>query len=129
MMAQDQNWATPALSTKLKGKWVEFTGWMLFDSMHMDGAENTNPGGDKNWRATCWEIHPVTSFKVLDEAPPVAATLTPAAVGAMRKAHVAHVGTDAGVRAAIEARNKKYLDKFDPIEKQEKEAEASERRP
>ena len=63
MKDQGENWSTTALGGKIKGKWVEVTGWLLFDTMHVDGAENTNPGGDMNWRATCWEIHPITKIE------------------------------------------------------------------
>src|SRR5262249_10943105 len=64
-----EDWSTEALRTKLIGKWTEFTGWMMFDFEHVRQAENTNPGNPSNFRATCWEIHPVTSLKVLG-APP-----------------------------------------------------------
>ncbi len=46
-------------------KKVRVTGWMFFDSDHNTEAENTNPGGPKNWRATSWEVHPVTGFEVI----------------------------------------------------------------
>jgi hypothetical protein len=72
MKAKGIDWTTDALrdpENAIKGKWVKVTGWMLFDSMHVPEAENTSPGGLKNWRATCWEIHPITSLKVLDGPP------------------------------------------------------------
>jgi hypothetical protein len=49
----------------LEGHWVEFTGWMMFDYIHKSNAKNTNPTGHAIWRATAWEVHPVTSFKVV----------------------------------------------------------------
>jgi hypothetical protein len=66
------DWSTDALAsseTGIKGKWVRFTGWLMFDTMHVNGAENTNPGDPKNWRATCWEIHPITAMTILDGPP------------------------------------------------------------
>ena len=54
-----------AVEKKLKGKWVHFEGWMLYDYIHADKSESTNPGGDGNWRATPWEVHPVTSYRVV----------------------------------------------------------------
>jgi hypothetical protein len=60
-----QNWSTDNLHATLKGKKVKFTGWLTFDTAHVGEAENTNPGGAKNWRATVWEIHPVTAIHVI----------------------------------------------------------------
>jgi hypothetical protein len=61
------DWSTAALKKRLLGKRVEFEGWMLFDSPHTSQAMNTHPNDPKhnNWRATCWEVHPVTSIQVL----------------------------------------------------------------
>jgi hypothetical protein len=114
------------LNDKINGKWVEFTGWLMFDTMHVDGAENTNPGDPMNWRATCWEIHPVTSFKVLANPPPTLAALQPA-ISAMHDAHAAHVASDPAAKAAIQKRNKAILDKFDPSELVEKMEELKDR--
>jgi hypothetical protein len=52
-------------NSKFKGKWVTFRGWMLFDVFHETESEITNPGGTANWRATLWEVHPVTGFEML----------------------------------------------------------------
>src|SRR5216683_667924 len=65
----DNDWSTETLNKRLKGQWVEFTGWMTFDYMHADKSENTNPGGTGNFRATAWEVHPVTSIKLLAGPP------------------------------------------------------------
>jgi len=61
------DWSTAALKKRLLGKRVEFEGWMFFDSPHKSQATNTHPNDPKrnNWRATCWEIHPVTAIQVL----------------------------------------------------------------
>jgi hypothetical protein len=40
-------------------KKVTVTGDIFFDEEHKQNAENTNPGGKNNWRATCVELHPV----------------------------------------------------------------------
>lgn len=53
------------LRKQIEGKSVTFRGWMFYDSVYIDESESTNPGNVSNWRATPWEIHPVTSFKVL----------------------------------------------------------------
>jgi len=53
------------LKNQIERKSVTFRGWMFYDSVHIDESESTNPGNVLNWRATPWEIHPVTSFKVL----------------------------------------------------------------
>jgi hypothetical protein len=59
----------------LEGKRVRFTGWMLFDGMHSRESLNTKERTHQQcgslpvqeiWRATAWEIHPVTAIEVLD---------------------------------------------------------------
>ncbi|MFN5458721.1 MAG: hypothetical protein ACK5AY_02310 [Bacteroidota bacterium] len=64
MKNRGEDWSTSMVRSKFLGRWVEFEGWMLFDLEHDNMAENTRPGNPKNWRATGWEIHPVTSMKV-----------------------------------------------------------------
>jgi hypothetical protein len=59
------DWSTRALRDKFLGRWVKIRGWMLFDSEHQQESENTAPGRAGNWRATAWEIHPVTSLEVV----------------------------------------------------------------
>jgi hypothetical protein len=62
---QGWDWSTEALARELVGHWCQFEGWLLFDIGHDEESENTNPGGVTNWRATAWEIHPVTSIKII----------------------------------------------------------------
>ena len=59
------DWTTKALRKQILHKWVKVRGWMTFDSQHANAAENTNSGGAHNWRATAWEIHPVTDIQVV----------------------------------------------------------------
>ena len=61
--ANGTDWSTKTLRTQFLHKWVKVRGWMTFDSQHANAAENTNPGGAHNWRATAWEIHPVTDIQ------------------------------------------------------------------
>jgi len=65
VQGQGLNWSTDALRSSLEGRLVRFTGWLFFDDEHDDEAENTTPGRELNWRATAWEIHPVTRIEVL----------------------------------------------------------------
>jgi uncharacterized protein YgiM (DUF1202 family) len=62
---QGVNWSTSGLRTQLVGKCAAFTGWMLFDNEHDDEAQNTAPNASNKWRATAWEVHPVTSIRVV----------------------------------------------------------------
>jgi hypothetical protein len=62
MASKGKNWSTPNLHAILPGHRVTVTGWMMLDKEHCNAAENTNSGNPKNWRATCWEIHPVTGL-------------------------------------------------------------------
>lgn len=64
MEKEGVDWSTDGLK-RLKHHWVLVRGWIYGDRDHITQAENTNPGGEKNWRATMWEIHPVTSLTVL----------------------------------------------------------------
>ena len=71
------NWAVAAVSGRVAGTGPLnlfltlgrnrglFRGWLFFDSEHTNAAENTNPGNASNWRATAWELHPVTSFSIV----------------------------------------------------------------
>ncbi len=59
------DWSEAALRSQLLGHWVEFEGWLYFDVGHAEESENTAPQNPGNWRATAWEIHPVTKFKVI----------------------------------------------------------------
>jgi WD40 repeat protein len=65
-----------ALSDHIMHKWVRFDGWMLYDYIHENASKSTRPNqptcpedgrehSECNWRATPWEIHPVTSWLVV----------------------------------------------------------------
>lgn len=64
MAAKGVDWSTAALRKDFLGRWVRVTGWLLFDLEHANAAEHTAPGGPRNWRATAWEIHPITAIEV-----------------------------------------------------------------
>ena len=49
---------------QIEGKWVKFTGWLTYDYKHRGNASNRKKSGNI-WRATAWEVHPVTAFKVV----------------------------------------------------------------
>jgi len=59
------DWSTRTLRDRFLGRWVRISGWMLFDREHQGESENTAPGRPGSWRATAWEIHPVTSIEVV----------------------------------------------------------------
>ena len=69
MAAGGTDWSTATLRKQLLGKWIQVTGWLLFDLEHAGNAANTNPGGKHDWRATVWEIHPITSITLLPGKP------------------------------------------------------------
>lgn len=62
---QGMDWSEPTLHSQLVGHWVEFEGWLYFDRGHDEESENIAPGKSDNWRATAWEIHPITKFTVI----------------------------------------------------------------
>lgn len=73
MAAQGIDWKTGTLERLLEGKWVEFEGWLFFDPDHVAGAVHSDPNDtnrrEVNWRASGWEIHPVTAIRVLNGRP------------------------------------------------------------
>jgi hypothetical protein len=62
---QGRDWSTPALQRDLVGHWCRFEGWLFFDDGHATESDNIAPGGKHNWRATSWEIHPVTYIEAV----------------------------------------------------------------
>jgi hypothetical protein len=66
---QGIDWSVETLQRQLIGHWCEFEGWLYFDVSHDEESENMSPGNPENWRATAWEIHPVTKITVLQAAP------------------------------------------------------------
>lgn len=64
-MERGWDWSAATLRQELVGRRCRFEGWLLFDREYADESENTAPGARGNWRATAWELHPVTSIEVL----------------------------------------------------------------
>jgi hypothetical protein len=62
---QRGDWSEKTLQAQLVGHWCEFEGWLYFDAGHAEESENISPGEPDNWRATAWEIHPVTKITVI----------------------------------------------------------------
>ena len=65
MARQGADWRTQSLNVNLIGRRVRVTGWLLLDRMHLDESRNTASDNPKDWRATAWEIHPITAITVL----------------------------------------------------------------
>ena len=63
--ARGLDWSAEALRRELVGRRCRFEGWLLFDREHAGESENISPGASRNWRATAWELHPVTALEVL----------------------------------------------------------------
>jgi hypothetical protein len=118
------DWSTDALQPKVLGKWVEFTGWLMFDWFHRTQAENTNPGGEGNWRATCWELHPVTSLKVLGDTGDVP-ELAPAILADFQAVHARAMKKEP-YQDTIKKRNEKYMSRLSPEELKERDEEVAE---
>jgi hypothetical protein len=62
MATKGKDWSTVNLRRTLLGHKIMVVGWMMLDQEHCNESENTHPGGARNWRATCWEIHPVSAL-------------------------------------------------------------------
>jgi hypothetical protein len=59
------DWSEQTLQAQLIGHWCEFEGWLYFDAGHAEESENMAPNNPNNWRATAWEIHPITKITVI----------------------------------------------------------------
>ena len=59
------DWSEQTLQAQLVGHWCEFEGWLYFDLGHAEESENISPGKPDNWRATAWELHPLTKITVI----------------------------------------------------------------
>ena len=68
MKSLHPDWTTKLLKKRLLGKLATFTGPLLYDLEHLDKAFTTNSNGKKNWRWTCWELHPVTDIQLASTA-------------------------------------------------------------
>ena len=69
MEAQGVDWSTSNLKSTFKNKFVHIQGWLFYDASHNkeDFANDPNDNiGRKNWRATCWEVHPITSIEMAE---------------------------------------------------------------
>jgi hypothetical protein len=60
-----KEWSLETLQHELTGHRVRFEGWLFFDSSHAGESENMAPGTTNNWRATAWELHPITKIEIL----------------------------------------------------------------
>src|SRR5207253_3172683 len=114
--AMGPEWTTAALAHSLPNHWVEVTGWLMFDFEHMDNAVNSRSPlakpGEIVWRATCWELHPVTRFKVLDGPPADAPPPPVTALDALQKAHAQHLKLNPQAAKQISERNERYRAHF-----------------
>lgn len=59
------DWSEQTLQAQLVGHWCEFEGWLYFDAGHAEESENIAAHNPENWRATAWELHPVTKIAVI----------------------------------------------------------------
>jgi hypothetical protein len=62
---QGLDWSAETLERRLKGHWCRFEGWLFYDRHHAKEATNTYKAGSDVWRATAWEIHPVTKIEIV----------------------------------------------------------------
>jgi hypothetical protein len=119
-------WTTEALrqgTHAIKGKWVEVTGWLFFDEQHIDEAANTHTGNKTVWRATCWEVHPITGLKVMDGPPVNQPTFHPQFLHEFRRAHRMQLARNPERLKELQARNRK----IEELHAKEGDDEAEER--
>ena len=75
LAGQGTTWTTAELKNSILHHKVQIQGWLFYDFSHEDDSFTYDPHDTvdtgqnhdvKNWRATCWEIHPVTDIKIID---------------------------------------------------------------
>lgn len=71
MAAKGIDWSTQSLKNTIIGRYITVRGWLLFDEEHKKQATNTAPRNPADWRATCWEIHPITQIEVSEAQAPL----------------------------------------------------------
>jgi hypothetical protein len=69
------DWSTATLMDKkngIIGHTIKVQGWLFYDFTHEDDAFSYDPNDEhdtgkdhKNWRASCWEVHPITYMEDL----------------------------------------------------------------
>jgi len=61
------NWYLPALK-KIELKKIRVKGWLLRDEEHVENSyvDGASGGPTKIHRGTIWEVHPVTSIRILN---------------------------------------------------------------
>jgi hypothetical protein len=66
------DWSTRELRNQLAGHWVKFSGWLFYDSDHVEeswSVDSTDDAGRRNWRGSPWEVHPVMGIELLPARP------------------------------------------------------------
>jgi len=69
MADRGEDWSTDTLHQTLLGHWVRVTGWLFWDYEHANASAHTARQRSHAWRATAWEIHPVTAIRICSGAP------------------------------------------------------------
>ena len=64
--SQGVDWSEQRLKQSLVGRWCRIEGWLFYDISHDEESTNTHQGGSNIWRATGWEIHPVTKIEIIE---------------------------------------------------------------
>ena len=65
LKTQGIDWSAETLERTLVGRWCRFEGWLFYDRHHAKESTNTYEQGSNVWRATAWEIHPVTKIEIV----------------------------------------------------------------
>jgi len=63
------DWTTENLRQTIEGKFIRIQGWLFYDFSHKNEAFAEDPDdntGRDNWRASAWEVHPITSIELVD---------------------------------------------------------------
>ena len=59
-------WNAKYFNTHYKGHKVQITGWMMYDFEHTNVSYESNHNASTIQRKTVWEVHPITTVKVIN---------------------------------------------------------------
>ena len=66
------DWSTQTLRQRIEGHWVKISGWLFYDPDHEQeswGEDENDSRGQRNWRGSSWEVHPVLGIEILPGKP------------------------------------------------------------
>ena len=58
-------WTSEYINQNVTHKKIKVTGWLMFDWEHLNQSFETNLQGERIYRRTVWELHPITDISLV----------------------------------------------------------------